>query len=294
VLRREADIVHYHALGPGLLAWLPRMLGHKRTVVTVHGLDWQREKWGPLARSVLRLGEAASCRLPDRTIVVSRALQAHFRERWGTATTYIPNGITPATAPAPSVLRAAGIPDSFILFAARLVPEKGLHLLLDAHRRLPEPLRREFPLVVAGDDGFTREYAARLRKQAHAEVRFLGFVQGPLLAALFAGASVMVLPSSLEGLSITLLEAMANGRCCLVSDIPPNLEAIGDCGGVFASGDVDSLTAELELLLRNGPQRAAMGARARVRVLASYSWDAVADQTAQLYRDMLENGGSSG
>ncbi len=165
--------------------------------------------------------------MPDRTIVVSRALQAHFRERRGVVTQYIPNGITPPLPRGPELLRAEGLPAEFVLFAARIVPEKGLHLLLEAHGRLPVELRRAFPLVVAGDEGFTRGYARRLRERAHAEVRFLGFVHGPLLETLFANASVMVLPSTMEGLSIALLEAMAHGRCCLVSDIPPNLEAAG-------------------------------------------------------------------
>jgi glycosyltransferase involved in cell wall biosynthesis len=294
VLRRDTDIVHFHALGPGLLAWMPRVLAGKRVVVTVHGLDWQREKWGPIARGVLKLGEAASCRLPDRTIVVSRALQTHFRARRGVETEYIPNGITPPMSRGPDILSAAGLPETYVLFAARIVPEKGLHLLLEAHRRLPDEVRRAFPLVVAGDAGFTRGYAARLQEQAHPEVRFLGFVHGPLLEALFANASVMVLPSTIEGLSIALLEAMAHGRCCLVSDIPPNLEVAGGCCAVFPSGDAQRLGAELEGLLRNRDRRAALGAQARVQAITNYSWDAVADQTAEVYRDLCKNDVSAG
>jgi glycosyltransferase involved in cell wall biosynthesis len=294
VLWRDADIVHFHALGPGLLAWIPRLLAGKRVVVTVHGLDWQREKWGSVARSILKLGEAASCRLPDRTIVVSRALQAHFREQRGVETEYIPNGITLPASSGPDILRTAGLPGTYVLFAARIVPEKGLHLLLEAHRRLPVELRRAFPLVVAGDDGFTRDYAAQLREQAHPEVRFLGFVHGPLLEALFANASVMVLPSTMEGLSIALLEAMAHGRCCLVSDIPPNLEAAGGYCAVFPSGDAERLRAELDGLLRDGDRRTGMGAQARAHAIANYSWDAVADQTAAVYRDLRKNDVSAG
>lgn len=294
VLWRRADIVHYHALGPSLFAWLPRFLGRRRTVVTVHGLDWQRDKWGPVARSVLKLGETASCRLPDRTIVVSRALQEHFRERRGLETVYIPNGIEAPRTPGPEVLAAAGLPAQYVLFAARIVPEKGLHLLLEAHGRLPESLRRAFPLVVAGDAGFTRGYAEELQSRAHAEVRFLGFVHGTLLEALFAHASVMVLPSTLEGLSITLLEAMAAGRCCLVSDIPPNLEAAGGCCAPFPSGDAPALQERLRRLLEDPQERSRLGEKARSRALACYSWDAVAEQTAQLYLDLCKNDVSAG
>jgi glycosyltransferase involved in cell wall biosynthesis len=294
VLRRGADIVHYHALGPGLLAWMPRFLGRKRAVVTVHGLDWQREKWGPFARGVLKVGEWASCRLPDRTIVVSQALASYFRERRGVDTIYIPNGIAPPAPRGPELLRAAGLPAAYVLFASRIVPEKGLHLLLEAHGRLPGALRRAFPLVVAGDAGFTRGYAERLRAQAHPEVHFLGFVHGPLLESLFANASVMGLPSTLEGLSITLLEAMSHGRCCLVSDIPPNLEAAAGCAATFAAGDADGLRTELERLLGDDGRRAELGARARVHALAEYSWDAVADRTAEVYRGLCKNDASVG
>jgi glycosyltransferase involved in cell wall biosynthesis len=225
---------------------------------------------------------------------VSRALQAHFQQQRGIVTEYIPNGITPSSPCGTEPLRAEGVPETFVLFAARIVPEKGLHLLVEAHGRLPEPLRRAFPLLVAGDAGFTRDYAARLRARAHAEVRFLGLVHGPRLESLFANASVMVLPSTLEGLSITLLEAMAHGRCCLVSDIPPNVEAAGGCAAVFASGDAGSLRRELAGLLQAEGRRADLGARARVHAVANYSWDTVADQTAALYRRLCKNDVSVG
>ncbi len=174
-----------------------------------------------------------------------------------------------------SVLEAADLPPRFVLFAARLVPEKGCHLLLEAHASLPpEVRRRQYPLLIAGDAGFTDQYARRLRERAHPEVRFLGFVHGELLEALFSHASVMVLPSTLEGLSITLLEGMGYGRCCLVSDIPPNLEAAAGHAAVFPSGDAAALAAELLALLGDPARRADLGeagptARHRALLLGS-------------------------
>lgn len=286
VLRRRPDIVHYHALGPGLLAWAPRLAG-LATVTTVHGLDWARDKWGPVARAVLRTGETASARLPDRTIVVSRALRDHYRDAHRATTDYIPNGITPPSYREAGVLTGRGLPSEFVLFAARLVPEKGCHLLVEAHAALPEALRRRYPLLVAGDAGFTDGYAAELRRRAHPEVRFLGYVHGELLEALFSHATVMVLPSTLEGLSITLLEGLGYGRCCLVSDIPPNLEAAHGHAAVFPSGDAGALHRQLEALLTDPQRRAALAEQGQLHAIEHYSWDRVAARTAELYHDLL-------
>ncbi len=287
VLGRPTDIVHYHALGPGLLAWIPRWLGRRATVVTVHGLDWARDKWGPFASWVLKLGERSSARLPHRTIVVSRALRDHYRIEHQTATDYIPNGITPPIYRDPEVLRQEGLPERFVLFAARLVPEKGCHLLLDAHAQLPGDLRREYPLLIAGDAGFTDSYAAELKARAHDEVHFLGYVHGTILEALFSNAAVLVLPSSLEGLSITLLEGLGYGRPCLVSDIPPNVEAAAGHAVTFPSGDAVALREALEALLRDPQGRREMGERGQLHAIEHYSWDRVAQRTADLYRDLV-------
>lgn len=300
VLRRPAPIVHYHALGPGLLAGVPRWLGRRRTVVTVHGLDWQREKWGPVARGVLRLGEAASAALPDRTIVVSQALAEHYLRAHGRRARYIPNGIdVPPEAAAGDAVALAehrlrlGIAQPYALFVARLVPEKGCHLLLEAWARLPEPLRATHQLVIAGDAGFTESYAERLREDAREGSVFTGYVHGQQLAALYDGAAVMVLPSTLEGLSISLLEAMSHARCCLVSDIPPNVEAGGGCVATFRSGDVADLSRELAALLADGPRRERLGQAARDHVRGAYDWDRVAAETAALYRELLAAGPKS-
>lgn len=292
-LRRGTPLLHYHALGPGLLSGLPRWLGRRRTVVTVHGLDWQREKWGPVARGVLRVGEWASVVLPDRTIVVSRALAGHYAEAHHRRVAYIPNGITAPTAPAAGAgrraeaLAALGVDRPFVLFVARLVPEKGCHLLLDAWRDLPTDLQAAHRLVIAGDAGFTHGYADDLRRRATDGVLFPGYVHGPVLEALYAAAAVMVLPSTLEGLSISLLEAMSYGRCCLVSDIPPNLEAAAGHAATFRSGDAADLGRQLALLLRDEPRRRMLGEAAAAHARGSYDWDRVAADTAELYREAL-------
>jgi len=285
-LRRDHDIVHYHALGPGLLAGWPRWLRGRPTVTTVHGLDWQREKWGPLARGILRLGESASARLPDRTIVVSRALAAHYSRVHGRDAVCIPNGINEPILREPTSLGAFGITGDYVLFVGRLVPEKGCHLLVEAYGRLPEEVRKRYQLVIAGDAGFTEDYVTRLKSQASPGTVFTGFVHGQVLDELYTGASLVTLPSSLEGLSIALLESMSYGNACLVSDIPPNLEAGADAVAYVPSGDVAALARGIEELLGDPERRRTLASKARVRALAEYSWDRAADETAALYRSI--------
>ncbi|MBE0566879.1 MAG: glycosyltransferase family 4 protein [Krumholzibacteria bacterium] len=288
VLGERYDLVHYHALGPGLLAGLPRWLGRSRTVVTVHGLDWQRAKWGGLARAVLRLGESAAAVLPDGTIVVSKALRAHYLERHRRATTYIPNGIAPPVYRAPAEIRTRGLDGPFVLFVGRLVPEKGCHLLLEAWQGLPRAVREGRRLVVAGDAGFTPGYVQKLKAAAPPGTLFLGYVHGPILDELYSNTDLVVLPSTLEGLSITLLEGLSYARCCLVSDIPPNLEAAAGCAVFFASGDAAALREALASILADPDRRAELGQKGQIHAIENYSWDRVAGQTVRFYNELVE------
>ena len=284
VLRGDVDVVHYHALGPGLLSGLPRWLVRKPTVVTVHGLDWQRDKWGRFASEVLKLGERAAVRLPDATIVVSRALREHFRAVHGCSTHYIPNGIGEPVLRPPRLIRDQGIPGPFVLFVGRLVPEKGCHLLLEAWRRLPAEVRGDRRLVIAGDAGFTAGYVRQLKAAAPEGTVFLGYVHGPILDELYSNAELVVLPSTLEGLSITLLEGMSYARCCLVSDIPPNVEAAAGHAVLFRSGEAASLADTMTTLLADPSRRERLGKAGRQHARENYSWDRVTATTVDLYR----------
>lgn len=288
VLGGGYDVVHYHALGPGLLSGLPRWFGRARTAVTVHGLDWQRAKWGGLAKAILRLGEAAAASLPDGTIVVSQALRDHYLARHSRATTYIPNGIAPPVYRQPDLIRGRGIAGPYVLFVGRLVPEKGCHLLLEAWHGLPRAVREGRQLVVAGDAGFTAGYVAKLKAAAPPGTVFLGYVHGPILEELYTSADLVVLPSSLEGLSITLLEGLSYARCCLASDIPPNLEAAAGCAAFFRSGDAGALRDALGTILADPERRRDLGQRGQIHAIENYSWDRVARQTARFYNELVE------
>jgi glycosyltransferase involved in cell wall biosynthesis len=278
---RRYDVYHYHALGPATLAFLPR-LGGKGVVVTVHGLDWQREKWGAAASAYLRLGEWAAARLPSRTIVVSRELERYFMRRYRRATTYVPNAVHIPGPPDFGALQPFGLtPGGYLLTVGRLVPEKGIHLLLEAYR----DVETDLPLVIVGDDPHGR-YLAQLREAADERVRFVGYVYGPPLAAFFAGAYLYLQPSTLEGLSIALLEAMSHGAPVLASDIAPNAEALAETGFYFPSGDVASLREELRRLVASPAEVKAQGEAAARRVASLYSWEEVARRTAAVYEEV--------
>ena len=273
------DIVHYHALGPALFSFLPRIFG-KQTVVTVQGLDWQRKKWGALASFILRLGELAAVRLPNSTMVVSRTLQQYYRDRYGVETVYIPNG---------AVLREKGslrripewglAPDDYILFLGRFSPEKNCHLLIAAYERLNTSTK----LVFAGGSSHTDPYAIQLAQHQSDRLRFLNWVSGEDLTELLTHAALFVLPSDLEGLSLALLDAMGAGICVLASDIPENREVVEDAGFTFHTGNVDDLARTLEMLLSQPAWREAAARSARQKIERHFLWPQIARQIGETY-----------
>jgi len=279
---RRYDVVHYHALGPALLAGLPRLAG-ARTVVTVHGLDWKREKWGRFARWFLHRCEGPAVHLPDRTIVVSKTLREHFRTRHGAETVFIPNGTSlPQPRPARKILSLGLTPGKYVLFVGRLVPEKGVHFLCEAFSGIDT----DMTLALAGGLSFSGGYADLLKRYEGDRVKRLDYVFGEALEELWSNAYCVVQPSTMEGLSIALLEALSYGRCVLVSDIPENLEVAEECALSFRSQDVGDLREKLAHLLAHPEVVRDYGERARQHIQRHYSWDTVAQATAELYRSV--------
>ena len=276
------DIVHYHAQGPALFSFFPRMVG-KKTVVTVQGRDWQRKKWGRLASFTLRLGELASARLPNRTIVVSQALQQHYRIAYGVQTTYVPNGsIIRQRLPPAEILQWGLEPENYILYLGRLSPEKNCHLLIEAYEKLDTRAK----LVLAGGSSYTNLYIDELRKHQSEQVLFVDWVYGLALDELLTNAALFVLPSDLEGLSLSLLDAMGAALCVLTSDIPENREVIQDTGFTFQPGDAADLARMLSLLLSDARARALAGRKAQARVREHYLWPRIAAQIAHSYLEL--------
>jgi len=283
-LRHGADIVHYHAVGPALLSWVPG-LRNVGTVVTVHGRDWQRPKWGSLARAALRAGEWMAMHAPDETIVVSQSLAHELSEKYGRPAHYIPNGISLEAGDDTTILGELGLePEGYVLFASRLVPEKGAHYLAEAWRRQNGGMK----LVMAGDSSFSEDYVLGLHAAcANDHIIFPGYVYGPRLATLFRNAALFVLPSDVEGLPIVLLEALGYGTPVLASDIPPNREVLGDLGRTFRAGNVEDLQGQLAVALRDLPALHDQSRVAAAWVAEAYDWDAITDQTVALYETVL-------
>jgi glycosyltransferase involved in cell wall biosynthesis len=278
----RAQIVHYHALGPALFSFVPRLAG-KKTVVTVQGLDWQRKKWGRLAAWVLRLGERAAAVSPNRTMVVSQALREYYQHRYGKATTYIPNGTYLRSRREVSYISKWGLrAQQYILFMGRFSPEKNLHLLINAFERIDTPVK----LVLAGGSSYSNQYVRELRRHESDQVRVLDWLAGEPLEELLSNAMLFVLPSDLEGLSLALLDAMAAGLCVLTSDVPENRELVDGAGFTFRRGDVDDLERMLRLLLADAEIRDQAGRAARERVRSHYLWPDVVDQIERAYLEL--------
>jgi glycosyltransferase involved in cell wall biosynthesis len=285
-LTQRYDLVHYHALGPALFSFLPRLAG-KKTAVTVQGLDWQRKKWGRLASAVLRWGEQASARLPNGTMVVSQTLQQRYRETHGIEALYVPNGgVLRERAKARAILEWGLEPRKYVLFLGRFSPEKGCHLLVEAFEQIDTDVK----LVMAGAASYCDEYSRELRTHASDRIRMLDWVSGDTLDELLTNAMLFVLPSDLEGLSLALLDAMGAGLCVLTSDVPENCEVVDGAGFIFQRGSAADLADRLRFLIANPAVREAAGRTAKKRIEEQYQWQKVAEDIEKAYFTVLGEG----
>lgn len=278
----DYDVVHFHAEGPCAMLWLPKLFG-KRCIATIHGLDHQRAKWGKFARSYIMLGEKCAAKYADEIIVLSKGVQQYFRDTYGRETVFIPNGVSkPELREAEEITERYGLhKDEYILYLGRLVPEKGITYLIDAFKQV----HTDKKLVIAGGSSDTAAFADELKARAAGDDRilFTGFVQGRLLEELYSNAYVYVLPSDLEGMPLSLLEAMSYGNCCVVSDIPECAEVVEDKAVVFQKSNVDNLTKCLQALCADSETVSTMKSVSTF-VCRKYNWDDVTQKTLELYQ----------
>lgn len=278
------DIAHFHAIGPSVFTPLAKILGMK-VVVTNHGPDYHRKKWGKFSRFVLTLGESMAIRYADEVIVISSGIKEMIERKYGRNNLrLIPNGVTlpEIVPPGETLIRFGLTAGKYVMAACRFVPEKGLLDLIAAYQRLDNP---EFKLVLAGSADHENKSSRAIKAAAVRDERIIltGYLSGRPLKELFSNTGLFVLPSSHEGLPIALLEAMSYGLPVLASDIPPNRELPLSRDRYFPVGDVDSLTERMDLLFKRGIT--AEEKEAHKDLLAqSYNWDRITARTFQVYR----------
>ena len=282
-IKDRPDVIHYHAEGPCVPLPLAKHAGI-RTVATIHGLDWQRAKWGKLASTYIKVGERAAATKADGLVVLSKSAQSYFQDVYGRTATFIPNGIeNKQPRPVNQIKDKWGLDvGSYLLYLGRLVPEKRPELLIEAFKELDT----DKSLVIAGGGSDTSEYEALLREAAQGDPRvlFTGFVNGEPLEELYSNCYAYVLPSDVEGMPMSLLEAMAHGRCCVTSDIPECADVLAGNGVTFEKGSADSLRSALQGLLADGDRVRILGAAAEAHVEKTYNWDSVVERTLELYK----------
>lgn len=281
------DIVHFHAEGPCAAMWIPKLFG-KKCVATVHGLDWQREKWGSgFAAKYIKLGKKTLAKYADEIIVLSKSATDYFKETYGRETKIIPNGIDrPVRRNANKITEAFGLhKDEYICVISRLTAEKGIHYLIDAYNRI----KTDKKLVIAGDTSDTDDYVAHIKEMAagNKNIIFTGFVSGEMLDELYSNAYAMCLPSDIEGMSLSLLEALAYKNALICSDIPENTAVAEDKAIYFKKGNVDDLLAKLKKICDNEQRRNDLRKDADEFILKKYSCTASAKATYELYEKIM-------
>lgn len=283
--RLHADILHIHAIGPALLTPYAKLLGMK-VVFTHHGPDYDRDKWGFVAKTALKLGERMGCMFADDVIVISDVIRNLIKEKYGRTRNVhlIYNGVSePEVCDYPEYFEELGIDKGkYILGMCRFVPEKNLHHLVEAFKSLSPALSRGegVKLVLAGDTDFEDDYSHSLKKMARENgVVLTGFIKGRKLHSLLTNCRAYCLPSSHEGLPIALLEAMSYGVKVIVSDIPANLEVGLDKQDYFPVGDVDALAEKLKAVVEQPLQHIDYD-------MTKYDWDKIADQVMEVYKHL--------
>lgn len=277
------DVVHFHAEGPCAMLWLPKLFG-KRCIATIHGLDHQRAKWGRFASAYIMLGEKVAVKFADEIIVLSKGAQDYFKVTYGRETKFIPNGVNkPQIREVNLIKKKFGLEkDSYILFLGRLVPEKGQRYLIQAFKNV----KSDKKLVISGGSSDTDTFMTELKELASEDDRiiFTGFVQGRVLDELYSNAYIYTLPSDLEGMPLSLLEAMSYGNCCLISDIDECVSVVEDNAIIFKKGNVEDLRMTLQMICDNKELVEKYKSEAADFICQKYSWNDVVEQTIKLYQ----------
>lgn len=281
-LLKKCDTFWFHALGPSIMAWIPKLFG-KKVICTVHGLDWKREKFGKVASKVLMLGERVIAKFADEIIVLNNMDADYFYHTYGRNCRIIPNGVTVRDRKkADEITKKYGIKEKeYFLFASRIVPEKKVECLINAYMNV----KTDKKLIIAGKGVHTDMYENEVRKLAdgNPNIIFTGFISGNCLKELYSNAYAYILPSTIEGQSLGLLEAMSYGNACIVSNIDENVSVTKQYGLTFESGNEDDLAKKLEYLLENEDKVYELGKGARELCLKEHRWEDAIKRTIDVF-----------
>ena len=274
------DILHYHAEGSCAMLWIPHLF-RKKIVVTIHGLDWQRAKWGGFATKYIKFGEKLAAKYADEIIVLSKGIQKYFKDTYNRDTKFIPNGVNKPTLRQAKIIKEKyGLEkDSYILFLARIVPEKGLHYLIEAFKKIDTDKK----LVIAGEASHTNDYLKKIKKSIKDDNRIImtGFVQGIELQELYSNCLIYCLPSDVEGMPLSLLEAISYGCNCLVSDIEENKQITEEANVItFKNGNIGVLEEKLQKLLNNDNKNKVY---ANDEFFKVHNWDYIEEKIEKIY-----------
>lgn len=272
---RSCDVLHFIGMGTALLLPLAK-LAKCGTVTTIDGFDWRRAKWGRLARVALKIGLRLTFRASDEILVDAETALEEFAQMFGRRATYVPYGVSVDPTSRSDIVTSLGIqPFRYFLFVGRIIPDKGIHILIEAFKRTAG----EYNLAIVGaDDGFG-EYMHRIQQMANTDKRILLLPPqyGESYHQLCSNSLAYVQPSLMEGTSPQLLSALAFARPVIASGIPTIKETVGDTAMLFRPGDVSSLCDCIRQLLADLHHYEKQAVEARDRVLRRYSWDRVTD-----------------
>lgn len=292
------EVVHINSAGPGLVMPLARALfmiknlftqHSTKLIFTFHSADWHHGKWNWVAKNMLRSGAFLGCRTAHEVITVSQSLQNYTQKAFGVHAHYIPNGVEVRIPESDHHLEQFNLTSGqYIVFVSRLIPHKNPHILIQAFQHMEDTYGKK--LVIVGSGSHTEDYVDYLQTLAEDDSRviFTGSQSGEPLYQLFAHAAAYVLPSSSEGLSISLLEAGAYGLPVVISDIPENTEIVQSYGYVAQVNDRESLTQQLELLFSDYETACEKGRLLQKRVEQEYSWSRIQENTETLYNTKLD------
>lgn len=286
------DIVHIHAEGPAFFSFIPALFG-KKVVVTIHGLDWQRAKWkSGFGSKFIRAGEKNAARFADKIIVLSRNVQQYFLDTYGRDTAFIPNGVTVDYSDHQEFIRKYGLKDGeYVLYVGRIVPEKCVLELVQSFKKV----RTSKKLVIVGGVSDSSDYARKVEKEAEVDERilFTGFVDSKEeLSDLYSNAYLYVLPSTLEGMPLTLLEAMSHGCACLTSDIKECADVLRKHGDTFQTGNAEDLTRKLQEICDKEELTEKMKEGVQEHARKHFSWDSAVKATLAVYEEALNENSS--